>query len=148
MNQDEIIKELQTMRRRIDELIFMYTREFRSESSEHQLEKIVTKYMIKMGIPANLKGYNYIRCAVMMYIQEGKISATKIMYPRIAEEYKTTPSRVERAIRHAIEVAMARGQKDLIDNIFGYTISANKGKLTNTEFIATLADKIRLEISK
>src|SRR5699024_9712179 len=102
----------------------------------------------EIGVPAHIKGYQYLREAIMMVVQDIDIinQITKQLYPEIAEKYRTTPSRVERAIRHAIEVAWARGKNDAVESIFGYTVSAAKGKPTNSEFIAMIADKLRLEI--
>jgi two-component system response regulator (stage 0 sporulation protein A) len=100
----------------------------------------------EIGVPAHIKGYQYLREAIMMVVndQEMLSSITKILYPSIAKKYQTTPSRVERAIRHAIEVAWSRGNMETLDSFFGYTISIGKGKPTNSEFIALIADKIRL----
>lgn len=119
-----------------------------NKKSEDNLEALVTNVIHELGVPAHIKGYQYLREAIMMVINDIDIinQITKQLYPEIAEKYKTTPSRVERAIRHAIEVAWARGQADAVENIFGYTISAAKGKPTNSEFIAMIADKLRLEL--
>ena len=101
----------------------------------------------EIGVPAHIKGYQYLRDSIMMAVCDMDIlnSITKQLYPSIAQKFDTTPSRVERAIRHAIEVAWGRGNMDTIDALFGYTIHAGKGKPTNSEFIALIADKIRLE---
>ena len=98
-------------------------------------------------MPSHIKGYQYIRDSIiMMYNDSSYIGGiTKQLYPEIAKKYKTTPSRVERAIRHAIEVAWNRGKMETIDELFGYTINVEKGKPTNSEFIALISDKIRLE---
>lgn len=119
-----------------------------NKKNEDNLEALVTNVIHELGVPAHIKGYQYLREAIMMVINDIDIinQITKQLYPEIAEKYKTTPSRVERAIRHAIEVAWARGQADTVENIFGYTISAAKGKPTNSEFIAMIADKLRLEL--
>ena len=100
----------------------------------------------EIGVPAHIKGYQYLREAIMMVVNDIDIinQITKQLYPDIAQKYHTTPSRVERAIRHAIEVAWGRGQQDVVERIFGYTVSAAKGKPTNSEFIAMIADKLRL----
>ncbi|MDI6602177.1 MAG: sporulation initiation factor Spo0A C-terminal domain-containing protein, partial [Thermoanaerobacteraceae bacterium] len=100
------------------------------------------------GVPAHIKGYVYLRDAIMMVINNMDLlgAVTKELYPAIAKKYNTTSSRVERAIRHAIEVAWGRGKLETIDNIFGYTIQNDKGKPTNSEFIAMIADKLRLEL--
>lgn len=110
------------------------------------LQEKVTHIMHDLGVPAHIKGYHYIRDAIIMVIDDLEMinSITKLLYPSIAKKYKTTSSRVERAIRHAIEVAWGRGQIEVIDEIFGYTISNGKGKPTNSEFIAMIADKLRL----
>lgn len=112
------------------------------------LEVEVTNIMHEIGVPAHIKGYQYLRDAIMMVVRDLDVinSITKQLYPNIAREYNTTPSRVERAIRHAIEVAWSRGQVDAIDSLFGYTVSVGKGKPTNSEFIAMVADKLRLEM--
>lgn len=117
-------------------------------SQTKNLEVEVTGIMHEIGVPAHIKGYQYLRDAIMMVVKDLDIinSITKQLYPSIAKEYNTTPSRVERAIRHAIEVAWSRGQVDTIDALFGYTVSIGKGKPTNSEFIAMVADKLRLEL--
>ena len=111
------------------------------------LERDVTDIIHEIGVPAHIKGYQYLRDAIMMSVNDMEMlgSITKVLYPTIAKHYRTTPSRVERAIRHAIEVAWSRGKMDTIDALFGYTISMGKGKPTNSEFIALIADKIRIE---
>lgn len=118
------------------------------KKNQENLEALVTNLIHEIGVPAHIKGYQYLREAIMMVVQDIDIinQITKQLYPEIAEKYKTTPSRVERAIRHAIEVAWARGRNDAVESIFGYTVSAAKGKPTNSEFIAMIADKLRLEI--
>ena len=111
------------------------------------LESDVTEMIHDVGIPAHIKGYQYMRDAIIMVIEEPEMlnSITKILYPTIAKKNQTTPSRVERAIRHAIEVAWSRGNMDIINSLFSYTVSTGKGKPTNSEFIALIADKIRLQ---
>ena len=115
---------------------------------EENLEALVTNIIHEVGVPAHIKGYQYLREAIMMVVNDIDVinQITKSLYPKIATKYNTTPSRVERAIRHAIEVAWGRGQQEAVENIFGYTISASKGKPTNSEFIAMIADKLRLEL--
>lgn len=110
------------------------------------LEKDVTDMIHEIGVPAHIKGYQYLREAIMMSVEDTEMlnSITKILYPSIAKKYQTTASRVERAIRHAIEVAWSRGRMETLDALFGYTINIGKGKPTNSEFIALIADKIRL----
>ncbi len=114
---------------------------------ENNLETDVTNIIHEVGVPAHIKGYQYLRDAIIMSVNDMEMlnSITKILYPTIAKRHQTTPSRVERAIRHAIEVAWSRGKMDTIDELFGYTVSNGKGKPTNSEFIALIADKIRLE---
>ncbi|MBR4110721.1 MAG: sporulation transcription factor Spo0A [Clostridia bacterium] len=112
------------------------------------LEAQVTNLIHEVGVPAHIKGYQYLREAITLAVNDIDIinSITKMLYPTLARKFKTTPSRVERAIRHAIEVAWSRGKLDVNNSMFGNTISANKGKPTNSEFIAMIADKLRLEI--
>jgi len=119
-----------------------------AKKDEENLEALVTNIIHEVGVPAHIKGYQYLREAIMMVVNDIDVinQITKQLYPDIANKYKTTPSRVERAIRHAIEVAWGRGQTDTVENIFGYTVSAAKGKPTNSEFIAMIADKLRLEL--
>lgn len=114
---------------------------------ERNLEADVTDMIHEIGVPAHIKGYQYLRDAIMMAVEDNEMlgSVTKVLYPTIAKKHRTTPSRVERAIRHAIEVAWSRGKMDTIDDLFGYTVSNGKGKPTNSEFVALIADKIRLE---
>jgi two-component system response regulator (stage 0 sporulation protein A) len=120
----------------------------KNEKKEENLEALVTNVIHEVGVPAHIKGYQYLREAIMMVVNDIDVinQITKSLYPMIANKFSTTPSRVERAIRHAIEVAWGRGQQDVVENIFGYTISAAKGKPTNSEFIAMIADKLRLEL--
>ena len=115
--------------------------------SERSLEADVTEIIHEIGVPAHIKGYQYLRDAIVMSVNDMEMlnSITKILYPTIAKKYQTTSSRVERAIRHAIEVAWSRGKMDTIDEMFGYTIHNGKGKPTNSEFIALITDRIRLE---
>ena len=115
---------------------------------EDNLEAIVTNMIHEVGVPAHIKGYQYLRDGIIMVVQNIDVlnQITKQLYPDLAKKHKTTPSRVERAIRHAIEVAWNRGRLDIMENVFGYTVDANKGKPTNSEFIAMIADKLRLEL--
>lgn len=112
------------------------------------LEARITNVIHEIGVPAHIKGYSYLREAILMVIEDMELlsGVTKELYPNIAKKYNTTPSRVERAIRHAIEVAWSRGRVESIEKIFGYTINTDRGKPTNSEFIAMVADKIRLEV--
>lgn len=118
------------------------------EKNQDNVEALVTNIIHEVGVPAHIKGYQYLREAIMMVIKDIDVinQITKSLYPQIAYRFSTTPSRVERAIRHAIEVAWGRGDQKIVENIFGYTISAAKGKPTNSEFIAMIADKLRLEL--
>ena len=119
-----------------------------AKREKQNLEALVTNIIHEVGVPAHIKGYQYLREAIMMVVNDIEVinQITKSLYPDIASKFSTTPSRVERAIRHAIEVAWGRGQSDVVESIFGYTISAAKGKPTNSEFIAMIADKLRLEL--
>lgn len=119
-------------------------------AQKRDLESDVTNIIHEIGVPAHIKGYQYLREAIVMSVNDIEMlnSITKILYPTIAKKYQTTSSRVERAIRHAIEVAWSRGKMDTIDELFGYTIHNGKGKPTNSEFIALIADKIRLDYKK
>ncbi|MGL5649787.1 MAG: sporulation transcription factor Spo0A [Clostridium sp.] len=111
------------------------------------LEAEITSIIHEIGVPAHIKGYMYLREAITMVVNDMELlsAVTKELYPSIAKKYNTTASRVERAIRHAIEVAWGRGQVDAINRLFGYTIQNSKGKPTNSEFIAIIADKLRLK---
>lgn len=113
---------------------------------QHNLEQDVTNMIHEIGVPAHIKGYQYLREAIMMSVEDTTMisSITKILYPTIAKKFQTTSSRVERAIRHAIEVAWSRGRMETLDSLFGYTVDIGKGKPTNSEFIALIADRIRL----
>lgn len=115
--------------------------------TSNNLETEITNIIHEIGVPAHIKGYMYLRDAIQMVVNDIEFlsAITKELYPSIARKYNTTPSRVERAIRHAIEVAWSRGQVETINRIFGYTIHNDKGKPTNSEFIAMIADKIRLK---
>lgn len=118
------------------------------DNSERDLEAEITTIIHEIGVPAHIKGYQYLRDAIIMSVQDMDMlnSVTKVLYPGIAKKYHTTASRVERAIRHAIEVAWSRGKMDTIDEMFGYTVSNYKGKPTNSEFIALVTDRIRLQM--
>ena len=144
-----IIKQIKQakIKQQIPERPFVSVPEKIHGLTENQLEIIITNMIHEIGVPAHIKGYQYLRDSIMMAVCDMDIlnSITKQLYPSIAQKFDTTPSRVERAIRHAIEVAWGRGNMDTIDALFGYTIHAGKGKPTNSEFIALIADKIRLE---
>lgn len=115
--------------------------------SRPDIEAQVTKIIHQIGVPAHIKGYQYLRSAILMTIDDNDVinSVTKVLYPTVAKKYKTTTSRVERAIRHAIEVAWDRGDVDTLNSYFGYTIQNTRGKPTNSEFIAMIADNLRLK---
>ncbi|MDZ5471067.1 sporulation transcription factor Spo0A (plasmid) [Bacillus sp. 31A1R] len=117
------------------------------ESKPKNLDASITSIIHEIGVPAHIKGYLYLREAISMVYNDIELlgSITKVLYPDIAKKYNTTASRVERAIRHAIEVAWSRGNIDSISSLFGYTVSMSKAKPTNSEFIAMVADKLRLE---
>ena len=122
----------------------------REEYMKEHLETDITKMLHELGIPAHIKGYQYLRDAISMVVRDREMmeAVTKILYPEIAKKNYTSSSRVERAIRHAIEVAWGRGSLEVIDELFGYTISTGKGKPTNSEFIALIADMICLDYKK
>ncbi len=117
------------------------------EEQTPDMETQVTKIIHQIGVPAHIKGYQYLRTAILLTVNDNEIinSVTKILYPSVAKQYQTTTSRVERAIRHAIEVAWDRGDVDTLNSYFGYTIQNNRGKPTNSEFIAMIADNLRLK---
>lgn len=117
------------------------------DNTSKEMEIRVTNVIHNVGVPANIKGYQYLRDAILMTIKDNEMinAVTKQLYPEVAKRHKTTSSRVERAIRHAIEVACTRGNEECFYKLFGYTVSTLKGKPTNSEFIALIADKLRLE---
>ena len=150
-NHEMVLSRIKSIRneRRIPEIKKVNAYEKVKEYTEKNLEAEVTSIIHEIGVPAHIKGYQYLREAIIMSVKDMDMlnSITKVLYPGIAKKYQTTPSRVERAIRHAIEVAWSRGKMDTIDEMFGYTVSTYKGKPTNSEFIALITDKIRLEMS-
>ena len=109
---------------------------------------MVTNIIHEIGVPAHIKGYQYLREAIILAVEDMDVinAITKVLYPQVAKTFQTTPSRVERAIRHAIEVAWDRGDLDTLQRFFGYTVSNTKGKPTNSEFIALIADKLQLQL--
>ena len=117
------------------------------EEQAPDIETQVTQIIHQIGVPAHIKGYQYLRTAILLTVQNSDIinSVTKVLYPSVAKKYSTTTSRVERAIRHAIEVAWDRGEVDTLNSYFGYTVQNNRGKPTNSEFIAMIADNLRLK---
>ena len=118
--------------------------------TDPQLEIMITEIIHQIGVPAHIKGYHYLREAIMLCIKDSEIinSITKLLYPTVAKKHNTTSSRVERAIRHAIEVAWDRGDIDVLNSYFGYTIQNERGKPTNSEFIAMISDKMRLKLKQ
>ena len=112
------------------------------------IESLVTNIIHEIGVPAHIKGYQYLREAIILAVEDMDVinAITKVLYPQVAKTFQTTPSRVERAIRHAIEVAWDRGDLDTLQRFFGYTVSNTKGKPTNSEFIALIADKLQLQL--
>lgn len=123
-----------------------YVKEKNNEA--HDIELTVSEIMHQIGVPAHIKGYSYLREAIILSVNNVEMlnSVTKLLYPTVAKTFKTTSSRVERAIRHAIEVAWDRGDVDVLSSYFGYTILSSRGKPTNSEFIAMIADKLRLQM--
>ena len=116
--------------------------------NEVDLERYVTRIMLDMGVPAHLKGYHYLREAIILSGKdmEAVSSVTKLLYPTVAKRFKTTDQKVERAIRNAIEVSWTRGNVDTFEELFGYSVGTGKGRPTNSEYIARIADKIRLDL--
>ena len=116
--------------------------------TDPELELMVTEIIHQIGVPAHIKGYHYMREAIILSVKNSEIinSVTKLIYPTVAKNHGTTSSRVERAIRHAIEVAWDRGDIDVLNSYFGYTIQNDRGKPTNSEFIAMISDKLRLRL--
>ena len=117
-------------------------------SDKVSIETLVTNIIHEIGVPAHIKGYQYLREAIIIAVNDMDVinAITKVLYPEVAKTFGTTPSRVERAIRHAIEVAWDRGDLDTLQRFFGYTVSNTKGKPTNSEFIALIADKLQLQL--
>jgi two-component system response regulator (stage 0 sporulation protein A) len=117
------------------------------QREEEDLEFVVTETIHQLGVPAHIKGYHYLRMAILLSIDNQELleSVTKLLYPAVAKQFDTTSSRVERAIRHAIEIAWDRGDLDILNTFFGYTVNTAKGKPTNSEFIALITDKLRLQ---
>lgn len=149
-----VIKPFRTadLLERISELITCFytdqpTQNSKIYSLDSELEMTVTGILHQIGVPAHIKGYHYLRYSIIMSVKQPEIinAVTKELYPCVAEKYVTTPSRVERAIRHAIEVAWDRGDVDVLNSYFGYTIHNSRGKPTNSEFIAMISDRLRLK---
>lgn len=150
-NNELLLGRLRSIQNKVDmktgQVKIINPAEHKKTYEPRDLETDVTNMIHEIGVPAHIKGYQYLRDAIMMAIEDMDMlnSVTKVLYPTIAKNHQTTPSRVERAIRHAIEVAWSRGKMDTIDELFGYTVSTGKGKPTNSEFIALISDRIRLE---
>lgn len=144
--------DVDVLAQRIKQITAWKNRSIKGDMSEidstDDLEVIVSEIMHQIGVPAHIKGYQYLRTAIILSINDKMMleSVTKVLYPTVAKLYKTTPSRVERAIRHAIEVAWDRGDVDVLSSYFGYTIQNTRGKPTNSEFIAMISDKLRLKL--
>lgn len=115
---------------------------------DYELEKYITSIMLDIGVPAHLKGYHYLRDAILISGKDIEVvsSVTKLLYPTIAKRFKTTDQKVERAIRNAIEVSWTRGNTDTFEKLFGYSVQSGKNRPTNSEYIARIADKIRLDV--
>jgi len=129
-----------------DRILFLTT-SHTARTTEQDLEVVVTEMIHQLGVPAHIKGYHYLRSAILSSIENPELleSVTKLLYPTVAQKFGTTSSRVERAIRHAIEIAWDRGDLDILNSFFGYTVNTCKGKPTNSEFIALITDKLRLQ---
>jgi len=138
--------DVQLLAERINQLTGTYSGS--DGVGQSNLDVIVSDIMHQIGVPAHIKGYQYLRYAIILTINDYTMmnSVTKELYPTVAKVFKTTPSRVERAIRHAIEVAWDRGDVDVLSSYFGYTIQNSRGKPTNSEFIAMISDKLRLKL--
>ena len=119
-----------------------------AEISDNDIEVVISDIMRQIGVPAHIKGYQYLRTAIKLSVEDSDMlgSVTKLLYPTVAKIFNTTSSRVERAIRHAIEVAWDRGDVDVLSSYFGYTIQSQRGKPTNSEFIAMISDKLKLSL--
>ena len=131
----------------LDRMRALFGRDLPEERHPVELKNLVTSVIHEIGVPAHIKGYQYLREAIMIAVDDMDVinAVTKVLYPEVARRFSTTPSRVERAIRHAIEVAWDRGDVDTLNSYFGYTIHNLRGKPTNSEFIAMISDKIRLD---
>ena len=133
---------------RLDEMRSTLTKSPLVRNREANVVAMVTSMIHEIGVPAHIKGYQYLREAILIAVNDMEVinAITKVLYPQVAKTFATTPSRVERAIRHAIEVAWDRGDLDTLQRFFGYTVSNTKGKPTNSEFIALIADKLQLQL--
>jgi two-component system response regulator (stage 0 sporulation protein A) len=140
---DAVIQNLQLLRHTAPA-----TRNITALQRQNAIETMVTNVIHEIGVPAHIKGYQYLRQAIIIAVEDMDVinAITKVLYPQVAKTFGTTPSRVERAIRHAIEVAWDRGDLETLQKFFGYTVSNTKGKPTNSEFIALIADKLQLQM--
>ena len=142
--------DIATLVERLEELRGGETRQqpVKGHTGPTNIETMVTSIIHEIGVPAHIKGYQYLREAIILAVEDMDVinAITKVLYPQVAKTFQTTPSRVERAIRHAIEVAWDRGDLDTLQRFFGYTVSNTKGKPTNSEFIALIADKLQLQL--
>jgi two-component system response regulator (stage 0 sporulation protein A) len=155
MSADEIINKIRMVMEKPEDSVYPNL-QLDNNNSKHSsvarnntdIEKTVTMIIHEIGVPAHIKGYTYLREAIMLVLKDTDLinSITKQLYPTVAKKHNTSSSRVERAIRHAIEVAWDRGDTEVLNNLFGFTINQNKGKPTNSEFIAMISDKLRLEL--
>ena len=140
----------ESVAKRIEKLSQWKMSKNKSSSAYHDndIDVVISDIMRQIGVPAHIKGYQYLRSAIKLSVEDNEMlgSVTKLLYPTVAKMYSTTPSRVERAIRHAIEVAWDRGDVDVLSSYFGYTIQSQRGKPTNSEFIAMIADKLKLSL--
>ena len=147
-NMESLCQHIRTLaKNRLGDDVATPIAEQEQDSRTPDIETQVTRIIHQIGVPAHIKGYQYLRTAILMTVKDSDIinSVTKVLYPSVAKKYQTTTSRVERAIRHAIEVAWDRGDVDTLNSYFGYTIQNNRGKPTNSEFIAMIADNLRLK---
>lgn len=138
--------DTQTLLSVIQHITPSFVADFGHDNDKTHMEMVVTDIIHQIGIPAHIKGYHYLREAILLAIDDTDMleSVTKLLYPTVAKRFDTSPSRVERAIRHAIETAWDRGDVDVLNSMFGYTINGGKGKPTNSEFIALITDNLRL----
>lgn len=147
-NNDIILNYIKSINKSVSRIPMNFTDNTTTKEVQMvDLETRITDMIHEIGIPAHIKGYHYLRDAIIMAVEDMDVlnAVTKVLYPTVAKKHQTTSSRVERAIRHAIEVAWSRGKLDTLDALFGYTVSTGKGKPTNSEFIALIADTLRLE---
>lgn len=144
----ELMKKIADATKHDQSVQLDFERFLKEPSPQQDLECIVTDIIHQIGIPAHIKGYHFLRYAIMLCVDNNEMinCITKMLYPTVAAKFKTTSSRVERAIRHAIELAWDRGDVDVLNSYFGYTVRNTKGKPTNSEFIALISDKLRLQL--